>query len=80
MKYEKLKLALVLDRVTGQPECFTHNGDAIGDINEAIAYIERKEGWESRLIIVEFDCLKKSMTLIDEILQLRTEIEELKNK
>lgn len=49
--------AMVLDQVTGTPERFSECANSVGTIDEAISYVKRRIGWESRLVIVRLQCV-----------------------
>ena len=50
------ELCQILDRVTGEPERFI-DGNSIGTIQEARIYVENRNGWEDRMIIVKLNCI-----------------------
>jgi len=52
------ELVMVLDTVTGKPERFGEGRDSVGNLSDALDYLERKKGWESRTIIVNMQCIQ----------------------
>lgn len=48
---------MVLDIVTGEPERFTNFLNSIGSMEDALAYVRKRVGWEDRLAIVRLQCV-----------------------
>lgn len=48
---------IVIDTVTGKPERFAEGCNGIGTMEEALAYVKSRIGWEPRLVIVRLQCV-----------------------
>ena len=52
------ELVMVLDTVTGEPCRFGRGYSSIGQFEQALDYLENKENWHNRTVIVKLQCVK----------------------